>query len=83
MQWSIPGRITYNPIWPVLPNSQNMFFEMSALQVFNVIAFCSELLPSTVYHFANEIHVQYAISTHKTEGKLISHVSKKRFLAAI
>ena len=49
MQCSMPSRKTYNQIWPVSPCSRDMFFEVSALQVFDVIAFCSVLLPSTAY----------------------------------
>ena len=45
----MPGRKTYNQIWPVLPSSGDTFFEVSALQVSDVIAFCPVLLPSTVY----------------------------------
>ena len=48
MQCSIPDRKTYNPIWPVSPSSRDMFLKVFASQVFDVIAFCSVLIPSTV-----------------------------------
>ena len=49
----MPGRKTYNQIWPVLPSSGAIFFEVSASQVSDVIAFCPVLLPSTVSTFLN------------------------------
>ena len=48
MRCSMPGRKTYNQIWPVLPSSGDIFFEVSASQVSDVIAFCPVLLRSTV-----------------------------------
>ena len=48
MQCSIPVRKRYNQMWPVLPSSEDILFEVSASQVSDVIAFCPVSLPSTV-----------------------------------
>ena len=37
-------------MWPVLPSSEDILFEVSASQVSDVIAFCPVSLPSTVVH---------------------------------
>ena len=60
MQCSIPKRKAYDQIWPVLPSSRDMFFEVSALQVSNVIAFCSVLLPSTVFLLSGQLSAEPA-----------------------
>ena len=40
---------TYNQIWAAWPTSQDIFSKVTASGVFDVIAFCSVILPSTVY----------------------------------
>ena len=60
MRCSMPGRKTYNQIWPALPSSGDIFFEVSALQLSDVIAFCPVLLPSTVLLLTN-MQVYFAL----------------------
>ena len=94
MQCSIPSRKTYNQIWPVPHSSQDMFFKVSALQVFDVIEFCSVLLPSTVYnisvgdspdagtypHYAQSVAAGPWINSECTHTQCYTLLSSMRFL---
>ena len=58
MQYSIHGRKRYDQIWPVLPSSGDILFEVCASQVSDVIAFCSVLLPSNEIHSAINFSIE-------------------------
>ena len=74
MQCSIPGRKIYNQIWPVLPSSGDILFEVSASQVSDEIVFCSVLLPSTVNKELSKKSGPEIARSHEVHTRTISSV---------